>query len=55
MKQALNSKGAKVKYVTTVLADLQHPFIWKYLHPGTIPLSGEHAYYDEVCLSLFNK
>jgi hypothetical protein len=45
----LGSAEARVKYVTTVLADSQRPFIWEYFRPGTIPLAGERAYYDEVC------
>jgi hypothetical protein len=44
----LGSAEARAKYVATVLADSQHPFIWEYFRPGTIPLAGERAYYDEV-------
>jgi len=43
-------KDARAKYVATVLADHQRPFIWERFRPGTIPLAGERAYYDEVCL-----
>ena len=50
-KRALNSKDVRAKYVATVLADPQRPFIWEYFRPGTIPLAGERAYYDEVCTS----
>ena len=47
----LDSKEARAKYIATVLADPQRPFIWEYFHPGTIPLAGERAYFDEVRLS----
>ena len=47
-KQMLGSKDARAKYVMTVLAERQRPFIWEYFHPGTIPLPGEHPYYDGV-------
>ena len=50
-KRALNSKDVRAKYVVTVLVDPQHPFIWEYFHPETILLAGEHAYYNEVCIS----
>lgn len=46
----LGSKDARAKYVETILADPQRPFVWEYFRPGTIPLAGERAYYDEVCL-----
>jgi len=36
-------------YTKTILADPQRPFIWEYFRPGTIPLPGERAFYDEVC------
>jgi len=49
-KRMLGSKDARAKYISSVLADTQCPFIWEYFHPGTIPLAGEHAWYDEVCL-----
>lgn len=49
-KRMLGSKEARAKYVTTVLADPQRPFVWEYFRPGTIPLPGERAYYDEVRL-----
>ena len=44
----LGSKELRAKYILTVLGDSQRPFIWEYFRPGTIPLAGEHAYYDEV-------
>ena len=44
----LGSKEARAKYISTVLADSQRPFIWEYFRPGTIPLAGERGYYDEV-------
>ena len=44
----LGSAEARAKYVATVLADSQRPFIWEYFRPGTIPLAGERAYYDKV-------
>ena len=44
----LGPKDLRAKYVATVLVDPQHLFIWEYFCPGTIPLAGEHAYYDEV-------
>ena len=47
----LGSTEARVKYIATVLADPQRPFVWEYFRPGTIPLPGERAYYDEVCSS----
>lgn len=47
----LDSKEARAKYIATVLADPQRPFIWEYFRPGTIPLAGERAYFDEVQLS----
>jgi hypothetical protein len=47
-KRMLNSKEARERYVTTVLADPQRPFIWEFFRPGTIPLAGERAFYDEV-------
>ena len=46
----LGSKDSRAKYVATVLANPQHPFVWEYFRPGTIPLAGERAYYDEVFL-----
>ena len=46
----LNSKAVRAKYVETVLADPQRPFVWEYFRPGTIPLAGECAFYDEVSL-----
>lgn len=48
-KRMINSKDARAKYVAAVLAEPQRPFIWEYFRPGTIPLPGERAYYDEVC------
>lgn len=48
-KRMLNSKAARARYISTVLADPQRPFIWEYFRPGTIPLAGERKYYDEVC------
>ena len=47
-KRTLSSKDARAKYIATVLADPQRPFIWEYFRPGTIPLAGERAWYDEV-------
>lgn len=47
-KRMLTSKGARARYIATVLADHQRPFVWEYFRPGTIPLAGERAYYDEV-------
>ena len=47
-KRALDSKDARAKYISAVLADKQRPFIWEYFRPGTIPLAGERAWYDEV-------
>ena len=47
-KRMLGSKDARAKYVMTVLAERQRPFIWEYFRPGTIPLPGERPYYDEV-------
>lgn len=44
----LGSPDSRAKYVATVLADPQRPFIWEHFRPGTIPLAGERAYYDEV-------
>ena len=49
-KRMLGSKEARAKYVAMVLADPQRPFVWEYFRPGTIPLPGERAYYDEVRL-----
>lgn len=49
-KRMLGSKDARAKYIATILADPQRPFVWEYFRPGTIPLAGERAYYDEVCL-----
>jgi hypothetical protein len=49
-KRMLNSKDARAKYVATVLTDSQRPFIWEYFRPGTIPLAGTDAYYDQVCM-----
>ena len=46
----LRSKDARAKYIATILSDSQRPFIWEYFRPGTIPLAGECAYYDEVYL-----
>ena len=50
----LNSKEARAKYIATILADSQRPFVWEYFRPGTIPLAGERAYFDEVWLN-FNQ
>jgi len=47
-KRALGSKDTRAKYIATILADPQRPFIWEYFRPGTIPLPGENAYYDQV-------
>ena len=47
-QRMLNSKDSRAEYVTTVLADSQRPFIWKSFRPGTIPLAGKDAYYDQV-------
>jgi hypothetical protein len=44
----LKVQDARAKYISTVLADPQRPFIWEYFRPGTIPLPGENNYYDEV-------
>ena len=46
----LASTVARAKYIETVLADAQRPFVREYFRPGTIPLAGERAYYDEVML-----
>ena len=46
----LGLKDTRAKYIAAVLADPQRPFIWEFFRPGTIPLAGERAYYDEVCL-----
>ena len=51
-KRALDAKDARAKYISAVLADKQRPFIWEYFRPGTIPLAGERAWYDEVCFLL---
>ena len=48
-KRMLRSKEARANYVATVLASPQRPFVWEFFRPGTIPLAGERAYYDEVC------
>ena len=48
----LGSKEARAKYTATILADPQRLFIWEYFRPGTIPLAGERAYFNEVQLSL---
>lgn len=50
-KRMLKEKDARARYVATVLANPQRPFIWEYFRPGTIPLPGEGAYYDEVRLT----
>ena len=50
-KRMLGSKDARAKYIETVLTNSQRPFIWEYFHPGTIPLAGERAYYNEVRLT----
>ena len=50
-KRMLGSKDLRAKYIMTVLADPQCPFVWKYFRPGTIPLAGERGYYDEVISS----
>lgn len=47
-RRMLNSKDTRAKYITKVLSDQQRPFIWEFFRPGTIPLAGERAYYDEV-------
>lgn len=44
----LKVKEARAKYTAALLKDPQRPFIWEYFRPGTIPLAGERAYYDEV-------
>jgi hypothetical protein len=44
----IDLKSERVKYISTVLTDLQCPFIWEFFRPGTIPLPGERAYYDEA-------
>jgi hypothetical protein len=44
----LGSKASRAKYISMIIADPQRPFIWEYFRPGTIPLPGERAYYDEV-------
>jgi len=49
-KRQLGVKDARAKYIATVLADSQRPFVWEFFCPGTIPLPGERAYYDEVIL-----
>ena len=50
-KRMLGSKDSRAKYVAKILADPQRPFIWEYFRPGTIPLAGERAYYDEVFIT----
>jgi len=47
-RRMLREKDARAKYIATVLADPQRPFVWEYFRLGTIPLAGERAYYDEV-------
>lgn len=47
-KRQLVAKDTRAKYIATIIADPQRPFIWEYFRPGTIPLPGERAYYDEV-------
>jgi len=49
-KRMLESTNARARYISSVLADTQRPFIWEYFRPGTIPLAGERAWYDEVRL-----
>lgn len=51
-KRMLGAKEARAKYIAAVLADPQRPFIWEYFRPGTIPLPGQHTYYDEVKIYL---
>lgn len=46
-KRMLGSKDTRAKYIETILADPQRPFIWEYFRPGTIPLARENAYYDQ--------
>ena len=46
-KRMLGSKDARARYITTMLADPQRPFIWEYFRPGTIPLASDRGYYDE--------
>ena len=48
IKRMLNSKDERANYVVTLLADSQRPFIWYNFRPGTIPVAGRRAYYDEV-------
>lgn len=48
-KRMLGSKDSRAKYIAAVVEDPQRPFVWEYFRPGTIPLPGERAYYDEVC------
>ena len=40
-KRMLGSTEARAKYIATVLADPQRPFVWEHFCPGTIPLAGE--------------
>jgi len=47
-KRMLDSKDARAKYIATVLADTQRPFIWECYRPGTIPVASERLYYDGV-------
>lgn len=47
-KRMLNSKEERAKYIARIVEDPQRPFIWEYFRPGTIPLAGERAYFDEV-------
>ena len=49
-RRMLRATEARAKYIATVLADPQRPFVWEFFRPGTIPLAGERAYYDEVQL-----
>ena len=48
-KRMLGSKDSRAKYIAAAVEDPQRPFVWEYFCPGTIPLPGERAYYNEVC------
>jgi hypothetical protein len=52
-KRTLDSKREKAGYIAKLLESTQHPFIWEYFQPGTIPIPrGEELYYDEVSSDL---
>ena len=50
----LGSKNARAGYITAILTDPQHPFIWEFFCTGTrtVPRPGHDCgYYNEVFLS----